>query len=328
MRDDTKFYMGYERHYPYDILPWVEKNNVPLLENAVHRWSDAKDSFLDMWEYDTEHVMDSGGYNVQASYADRWGNVTVADSVVESELETESPFYPWTLDEYHEWLQHHSAEVEWAAAMDYACEERFDELWSVEDRVDATIENTVDLWQRDRDYDLLPVIQGRSVDEYVDCAERLMDHGVDVSHVGLGTVCRISSSKEIVRVVEAVKRRVPEIERIHGFGIKVKSFQHGVDVDSADSMAWVDKPMVGKVQTVERDGDGWTLGDEKMADDNRLASYHSFRAYYAFATWLANGESAVDVDEIHGEQADMVFGNERPDDSSDKSFETLADRDG
>lgn len=322
----TKFYMGYERHYPYDILPWVEENNVPLLENAIHRWSDAKEAFLDMWEYDTDHVMDSGGYNVQASYADRWGNVTAEDDEIAKEKETHAPFYPWTVDEYHEWLQANADEIEWAATMDYACEERFDCLWNVEERIDATIENTVDLWHRERDYKLLPVLQGRSVEEYIECAERLKERGVDVSHVGLGTVCRISSSKKIVTTVEGVKESVPEIERIHGFGIKVNSFKYGADVDSSDSAAWVDKPVHGKIQTVKHEEDGWELDKEQMSDDNRLASYHTFRAYYAFVTWLANGESAVDIEKIYEDQEDMVFGNERPEDSNRKSYETLAER--
>lgn len=309
------FYMGYARDYPYETIPYIEENDVPLLTNAIHRWSEAKGRFLHMWEYDTEHVLDSGGYNVQAKYVDRYGNLTEDEATIEEELSSEYPFYPWTLDEYHEWLEENAEEVKWAAPMDYACEDRFDVMWGVEERIEHTIENTIEQWHKDRSYKLLPVLQGTSVDDYVDCANRLQEAGVDISHVGLGTVCRMSSTEEIVRVEREVRERIDAVDEIHGFGVKVGAYKLGASFESGDSASWVDKKMNGKTFTLHRDGDGFRLDEAPMRSDPREASEHSFKVYYAYCTWLKEGEPAVDVEEILDEQEDLNICDERPEDS-------------
>lgn len=309
--------MTYARQYPYETIPWIEQHDIPVLTNAVHRWSEAKGAFLNMWEYDTLHTLDSGGYNVQAAFVNPDGTPKDEYSTedIEAELEKNAPFYPWTVREYHEWLQEHADEVEWAAPMDYACEERFDTMWSAEDRVEATIENTIKQHKMDRDYDLLPVLQGRTVDEYVECARRFQSAGIDISKVGLGTVCRMSSSQEIVRVEHEIRERVDEIDHIHGFGVKVNAYKLGASFDSADSAAWVDRPMHGKSYVLKVDGDGYMLQDVPMRSDNRGATEHSFIAYYAYVSWLKEGEAGVPIEAVFERQKELDVCDVRPDDS-------------
>lgn len=288
---DSKFYMTYSRDRPNELIPWIEKHGVPILENAMHRWSYPTSSFMDMWEYDTEQVIDAGGYNVQSNYADAYGNVIADEKEVEDELSCESPFYPWDVGEYHTWLSNNSNTFDWATAMDYACEERFDPLWSVEDRIDATIDNTIEQFNKNPDYNLLPVLQGRSVDEYVYSYDTLKDHGIPVDTIGLGTICRLSSTDEIVRVENEVRERL-DVDAIHGFGVKVDSFNRGAQFDTADSAAWVYGASNGRIYILNST-DGKLIKVEKNEESSLIRTVESFKTYYAYVTYLKSGESAV-----------------------------------
>jgi len=293
---EKKFYMTYSRDRPNELIPWIEEHSVPLLENALHRWSHNSESFMDMWEYDTDHVIDAGGYNVQSTFADRWGNLKVEPSKVESELESDAPFYPWTVEEYHEWAAENSDEFEWVTVMDYACEDRFSELWSVDERVEATIDNTVEHYSHDPDYNVLPVLQGRSVEEYVQSYERLKDQGIPVDHVGIGTVCRLSSTEEIIELENNVRERI-DANIIHGFGVKVDSFSRGARFDSADSAAWVYGPSNGEMYLLRQDDDGDIRKTTVEEDSSLLRTVESFKTYYTYVSWLQNGVESAPIDE-------------------------------
>lgn len=302
------FYMTYARSRP-DWIPAIasgkhdirltdgqlelikaDHEGIPLLTNAIHRWSEAQSTFLDPFEYDTRRVLDSGGYNVQARFVDRKGELndeyTRAD--VEAQLETSSPFFPWDVEDYHNWLAEHANLFEWAAVMDYACEDRFDTLWDYEDRVEATIENTVRHFELHAgEYELLPVLQGRSADDYIECYDRLRERGIPVKKVGLGTVCRLSSSNEIIDL-EAELRRRREFDHIHGFGVKRDSYRRGAGFESADSQAWVWDASHGKELTL-RDG---SLISRKC-DDSLRRTVVSFREYYRYVHSLRTGSTPL-----------------------------------
>lgn len=267
--------MTYARSRPDDIVPYAESRGIGLMTNAAHRWSDATDRFLDLWDYDTAHIVDSGGYNVQSNYGG----------------------YSWTVEEYHQWLQAQSDKFNWAACMDLACERRFDHLYPnmpVHERLFNTVENTIEHFNLDPDYDLRPVLQGRSVRQYILSYELLRDHGIPVENVGLGTVCRISSMKDIVETERAVREACPKIETLHGFGVKIDAFKYGATFDSADSQAWVYKP-----SNMEVVYDRWDhLEEVPMPDNSRRRTVESFKHYYNYATRLkrkANGGGQLEL---------------------------------
>ena len=293
--DDEHFYMTYARSRPNELVPWIEEHDVPLLTNAIHRYSEAKERHLDMWEYDTRHVIDAGGYNVMASWVTTGGGLVNGKTQqdVAEELSESTPFYPWTIQQYHEWLCEHRGEFVWATVMDYACEERFDELWSYEDRMKATLDTTIRQYDllddAGRPYKLLPVLQGRDVDEYVGFYERLEEQGIPTDHVGLGTVCRMSSEKRIVRFEEKIRQRTG-VNRFHGFGVKIDAFKHGASFESADSQAWVYGPSNGWMVLDEGD----SLRSVDMPDDPLTRTVASFKNYYSYVTRLMHDESAVD----------------------------------
>jgi len=286
--------MTYARSRPNELIPWIEEHNVPLLTNAIHRWSDNTDRFLDMWEYDTPHVIDAGGYNVMASYVTQGGDLSVGvdETSVSEQLSTPMPFYPYSLDEYHEWLLTHSDEFEWATVMDYACEERFDGLWPYEDRMEMTLEATIRHMDKLDDagnpYKILPVLQGRNVDDYVYSYEQLEDHGIPTDHLGLGTVCRMSSEKRIVEFEKKIRERT-DVERLHGFGVKIEAFKHGATFESADSQAWVYSPSNGEVVLDEWD----RLRSVPLPDNSLERTVESFKNYYSYVTRLQQDVSQV-----------------------------------
>jgi len=252
-----------------------------------------------MWEYDVPHVIDAGGYNVMATFVTQSGNLRSqfnSFNVTTEKERNDEPFYPYTIDEYHEWLVEHSDEFEWATVMDYACEERFDKLWDYRERMDATVENTIkhqnlldDMSPSNR-YKILPVLQGREPQEYLEFYDRLVDHGIPIDHLGVGTVCRLSSEKRIVKY-ENVIRKNTDVERLHGFGVKIQSFSHGAGFDSADSQAWVYNASNGHV-VVDDD----TRLRSIQHDNSLIRTVESFKNYYKYVTRLQQGKSAIEYE--------------------------------
>jgi hypothetical protein len=268
-----------------------------MLKNATLRWSEAKQEFLHMWEYNNPRVIDSGGYNVQADVLKGGGPLPRRlDWYLHSEG---APIYPFSVKKYHDWLTENSGEFDWAAVMDYACEERFDPLWSVTDRIEATIHNTIKQFDMlSGEYDLLPVLQGRCLDDYLYCYDRLKEVGIPVERCGLGTVCRISSSDEIVDLEHQLRER-REFEHIHGFGVKIEAYKMGASFESADSQAWVWHASHGEEY---RDG-GHRLESLYVQPSvyPELGRSHcslrrtvtSFREYYRYVSRLRGEESAL-----------------------------------
>jgi hypothetical protein len=289
--------MTYARSYPDIIAPWAEANDVPLLSNALHRYSDAQERLLHMWTYDCPHAIDAGGYNVQSTFVTRDGELDAditGDDIVK-ELCTPSPFYPWTVEDYHQWLADYDDEVTWASAMDYACSELFDGLWSSDDRIETTFQNTLRQYERledsSADYQLLPVLQGTTPDEHVAFYERLEDHGLPTDHVGLGSITGISNDPEIVDYEQAVRSRIdPEI--IHGFGVKIEAFQYGSEFESADTQAWL-YPAMNEYVSVDI---GNRLARFNIPGNLKARKVESFKSYYSYVTRLQQGESAVDYE--------------------------------
>jgi hypothetical protein len=85
----------------------------------------------------------------------------------------------------------------------------------------------------------LPVLQGREPADYLRHVDAYLSAGIDLTslpRVGIGSVCRRSSSAEIRSVVETIANAGI---RLHGFGVKSDGLALIHDrILSADSMAW------------------------------------------------------------------------------------------
>jgi hypothetical protein len=88
---------------------------------------------------------------------------------------------------------------------------------------------------------MLPVLQGQSIDDYLNHIEMYKSEGISIDRLfGLGSVCRRQKSKEIIWIINTIKEQYPTI-KLHGFGVKITALQNGNVtslLDSADSMAW------------------------------------------------------------------------------------------
>jgi len=254
------FYMTCEKRSR--IRAAIESESVPVMQNVM--LYHGGNGLRDFNPYDTSYVLDSGGYSAMNEYGGA---------------------FPWSVKEYHEWLQNAYAErpFDWAAVMDLACEPAFDDVMTVAERQDKTLENTLKHFNHDPDYPLLPVLQGREIDQWIAFHDRLVDHGIDTTYVGVGTLCRQSSSKQIANIEQALRART-DIEAIHGFGVKISAFNYGAVFESADSQAWSWQTKFGNKYTLT----STNPPEFKTVDykNSKQAHRESFEAYYPRAVYL------------------------------------------
>jgi hypothetical protein len=88
---------------------------------------------------------------------------------------------------------------------------------------------------------IMPVLQGYTVAEYLQC---LQDYGARLTPgmlVGVGSVCKRNRYPEqIAEILLAIKQARPDL-RLHGFGLKTTALLSPIVqacLESADSMAW------------------------------------------------------------------------------------------
>jgi hypothetical protein len=104
---------------------------------------------------------------------------------------------------------------------------------------ERTVENYLELLVLAPEIPWIPVLQGWTLNHYLDCAAMYAAAGVDLSAaptVGLGSVCRRQATAEIDEIVATFRARGLNL---HGFGVKTQGLgDYGPDLSSADSMAW------------------------------------------------------------------------------------------
>lgn len=110
---------------------------------------------------------------------------------------------------------------------------------SVREHQARTVGSYLDLRALAPDLPFIPVLQGFTRSEYLECLARYDRAGIDLVAeplVGLGSVCRRQSDQDIQALVTELAAAGL---RLHGFGIKVRGFRrYGHLLESADSMAW------------------------------------------------------------------------------------------
>jgi len=198
------------------LKPLIEDGDILVMRNVMQFRN--TDSLRVSKPYAGRYVLDSGGYTAMSEFG---GD------------------FPWTVSEYHEWAQKMHAEhpFEWVAVMDLACEPAFDDEISVAERINRTVENTVALLDHGPEYPVLPVLQGREIDQWLSCYDKLRGRGIDPAYAGIGTLCRQTSGDRIKEIVRALRTRT-DIDAFHGFGVKSTAFKAGARFETADSQAW------------------------------------------------------------------------------------------
>ncbi|MFE0358971.1 hypothetical protein ACFW2I_36665 [Streptomyces nigra] len=145
----------------------------------------------------------------------------------------------------------HVGPYDWAAPQDWMCEKAIIEGgWfggqyfvgthlTVEEHQRRTVANFLELRSLAPDLRIAPVIQGDNVPAYERCVELYENAGVDLRAepiVGLGSVCRLQSTRQGAAIVTAMAAHG---FKLHGFGFKILGLERvGHLLASADSAAW------------------------------------------------------------------------------------------
>lgn len=206
-----KFYLG--THLP-SWLPYV---NHPLL---VSRRTLPKH----LRRAKTNWALDSGGFTELSMYG-KW-TISAADYTKEVRR-----------------IQSRVGSMDFAAQQDWMCEPAIlkKTTLSVKEHQQRTIDNYLELCQLDPTIPWLPVLQGWTLDDYLQIIDLYYKHNVPLHTlplVGLGSVCRRQNTKEIESIIYTITTQVPNIQ-LHGFGIKSQGLRlYGRLLASCDSMAW------------------------------------------------------------------------------------------
>ena len=147
-------------------------------------------------------------------------------------------------EQYAEEVTRYSAQLgkmEWAAVQDWMCEPFILKKTglTIREHQGRTIQSYYRLHALAPAIPWVPVLQGFTLDEYLDHIEQYRLCGIDlrkVPVVGVGSICRRQGTMEAERIIRAIHHRGI---RIHGFGFKLQGLRTcSRYLHSADSMAW------------------------------------------------------------------------------------------
>lgn len=134
----------------------------------------------------------------------------------------------WPAAEFAEfvaWVCDVLGTVEHAGIQDYMCEPHMlaKTGLTIEDHQRRTVASYLELRRLAPQVPWLPTLQGFAVADYLRCAEMYEHAGVRLDRqalVGLGSVCRRSSTTELEVVIRDLVRGLGSGIRLHGFGVK------------------------------------------------------------------------------------------------------------
>jgi hypothetical protein len=129
----------------------------------------------------------------------------------------------------------------WAAPQDWMCEPAMLARTglTVAEHQARTVGDYLELRALAPQLPFIPVLQGWTISQYLDCVDRYSNAGIDLTAlplVGLGSVCGRQHTPAIAAIVQALASGGL---RLHGFGISTRGLARYADaLESADSMAW------------------------------------------------------------------------------------------
>ena len=199
------FYYGSSWHWPLPYLP-----RVMLSYNMLRKLKAP-------WNIGIPFMMDSGAFAVILKYGK----------------------YPYSPEAYALGIEKWHPDIAWT--MDYPCESsaRKEGGYDVKRSQEMTIDNQIRLLDLNANTQM--VVQGWTVQDYLENLDRIKDQGLLTEHLGIGSVCRRGQNKEIARIVRAIHNSVPSWVKLHGFGIKVSALKETDArflLHSADSESW------------------------------------------------------------------------------------------
>jgi hypothetical protein len=189
------------------------------------RWQNWNLSTLGNLPAGTDLTLDSGGFTCHVTYGG----------------------FPWTIDAYVELAA--SYPFRHFASFDYPVEQEIAaDRTAIDERLSRTVAANRETRRRARDagieHRFMPVLQGRSPDDYERCADALCWSIEAGRTIGVGSMCRreVRGPEGLVAVVERLDRILPPGVRLHCFGVKGTALRYlaefGTRVASIDSQAY------------------------------------------------------------------------------------------
>ena len=207
-----KFYLGLHEQI------MLEKTTVPVFMSYKRL---LKNPTMDR-EPICEWSLDSGGFSEIAKHG-KW--VITPEQYIDD------------IGRYMDW-----GGLNWAAPQDWMCEPHMIEKTglSVQEHQRRTVDNFLELRDGAPDLPIIPVLQGWTMRDYINCIELYIEAGIDLTKeatVGVGSVCRREATFEIEAIMSQLHGR--GLHNLHGFGVKVNGLRrYGQFLQSSDSMAW------------------------------------------------------------------------------------------
>jgi len=152
--------------------------------------------------------------------------------------------YSFTPKEYVSVVRRVATEIgnmDWAAIMDWMCEDIMLKKTglSIQDHQRLTCESYDELTYLAPEINWVPVLQGKTISDYLRHVDMYTDRNVDLSQlslVGVGSVCRRQKTIQVGMIFAWLKDRNI---RMHGFGVKSGGLNlYKQYLVSADSHAW------------------------------------------------------------------------------------------
>jgi hypothetical protein len=150
--------------------------------------------------------------------------------------------FPFSYDEYTTWLKTFGPQLSWAACWDYPCEPEIAPNDAVVlQRQKRAVTHATALLGYAAPWSWVPVLQGRTTEQYVTHARMYRDAGAVRPYMGIGSLCRRTSINDISSIIDAVTKELPTTV-FHLFGVKTQIFRKTdalpSSVASADTGAW------------------------------------------------------------------------------------------
>jgi len=223
-----KFFLGvhnaswlHTRPLPRQIPLFLSRNRMPLGRKDRKTFKKAT----------TDWALDSGAFT-ELKHHGRWRMT--------------SEEYAELVNRYHKYI----GRLQWVSPQDWMCEPIVIEggmgadgyyvgtKLSVREHQIKTVENFIELNQLCVP-DVIPVIQGFTIDQYLECCRLYESAGVnllDFETVGVGSVCRRQGEPEIALIFKTLFEMGI---KCHGFGVKTSGLSLAMKyLASADSLAW------------------------------------------------------------------------------------------
>lgn len=114
------------------------------------------------------------------------------------------------------------------ASADYPCEPDISRQLGVMtniERIHATVVNAVRMseWENQVSGQLVPVIQGYTLDEYLECVDLHHQFGTIREYMAVGSMCRRVSNAELHSIIPGIAEHARQagVRRLHFFGLKL-----------------------------------------------------------------------------------------------------------